>query len=215
MISTLLLTLFVYGNPPIVDFPKTLEPVGQFAIQDPGPEVISAVYIPIGHANDPFPLSLISKDKEALRKFIFDKRGLKDGIYPFKGVFAGATGEQKVVDFSVIIGKPVVTPPDSPVLDPKTKKFFVLIRQDGPSPESWSRMVKSAAWEKVQEKGSEFKPYTVTEARALNYPIPTKLPALIVYKEHGMTDTGKPTYIQDGEFRSAPNTDEDILNLIK
>ena len=206
------LSLTSPAAPPTVDFPLKLEPVGQFAIQDPGPDVVSAVYIPVGHANDPFPLAIITKDPDALRKFVFDRRGLPDGSYGFIGVFAGKTGEQKRIDFAVNVGKlgtpPVVTPP---VTGPAIK-FYAIIRADGPSAPAWSLLMKSSAWDDLAAKKYQWKEYVVSEAEAVRIPIPAKLPAMIVYKKAGEAN-GKPIWVQDGEVRTPPSSEAEIRKL--
>lgn len=207
---------FALAEPPTVTFPAKLEPVGQFAIQDPGADVVSAVYIPSGHANEPFPVAIISpKDPEAIKKFVFDRRGLADGNYAFIGVFAGKTGEQVRKDFVVVVGKPVTGPVDPPPGTlPSTGRFYALVRADGPSAPEWSKMLKSSSWAAVEAKGYQWKEYTVSEAaaKAIVLPPNTKLPAMLVYKKTGEAG-GKPIFVQDGDTRTPPSSDSDILKL--
>ncbi len=211
----LLLSGSLAAAPPDVKIPDELKPVGQFAVFKPDAEVVDALYIPRDGA-DRFPIELISDDPKALRNFIFDTRGLPDGLYRFHGVFSNAKGEMVRKDFGVLVGKGGTPPKDPPTKPPVTGgKFFAVVREDGPASPAMTKVLGLPEWATLKAKGHDYKDYTKSEAESKGIKLPAglPLPAVLTFTPTG-TVNGKPVYSQTpAKHGAAPTNGTDILKL--
>ncbi len=104
-----------FADPPTLDIPAVIKPVGQYCQITPKTDGVSVLYVGLDSV-DPLPAALL-KDP---RLFILDTRGLPKGSYRFSAVAAGKTGEQTRADFAVLIGDvpPGPGPDPGPSPDP-------------------------------------------------------------------------------------------------
>lgn len=107
-----------FAGPPALDIPAEVKaPAAGYLTLKPKSDAASIVYIAPGL--DPFPSELLT-DKTVL---VVPVRGLAAGSYPCYAVGASKTGEQAVVQFTVVVGTPTPGPGPGPGPTPGPDPF--------------------------------------------------------------------------------------------
>lgn len=206
-----------WSAPPSIEIPSQLKPTGQYVDYKPKTDAVSITYVGLSGV-DGFPSGVLKDPNH----FFLPIAGMKDGEYKFAAVASSATGEQKRVDFSVIVGKggvvePLPMPnPDAskppPDIAPKpTVYYMMIVRPDGPASKEFTKIMEMSAWGELRKLGHTVKDRTLTEALSLGLPIPqgTTIPAVWLLEEVGTKSTVKAGPV------SLPSTAEGILALPK
>lgn len=122
----------VCADPPAVDIPATIAaPTSGYLTVQPKTDAASVVYI--APNLDPFPSQFLA-DKTTL---LIPVRGVPAGTYPCYAVAASKTGEQKVVNFVIVVGTPTPTPGPGPGPNPNPDPdpfSGMQAKQDTPDP---------------------------------------------------------------------------------
>lgn len=157
----------LFAAPPKITIPPEVRPSGQYVDFLPETDAVSVTYVGLDGI-DAVPSNRLNNPTA----FLLDTYGKDEKKYRFAAVASSKDGEQKRVDFVVIIGKPKEDgggtkppptpeepPPVKPDPTPSGKSFIVIARMDGPIDPGLANALEMPGWKELKKAGHGVKDY--------------------------------------------------------
>ena len=192
VLAVFLAPLLAWADPPKLTIPAEVRPNGEFVVLIPDTDAVSVTYIGLDGFDAPPPG--VFKDDRTLFLSVY---GRKAQAYRFAAVASSATGEQRRVDFKVLVGDvtpppvvppPVVPPPvvPPPVVPPPVvpagSPYVLIVRANGPASPDFTKAMEDKAW--LELKAAGIRAEIDTRNEKINYKVREhslqKVPHLLV-----------------------------------
>lgn len=169
-----------WADPPKLTIPAEVRPAGEFVVLIPDTDAVSVTYIGLDGFDAPPPG--VFKDDRTLFLSVY---GRKAQAYRFAAVASSATGEQKRVDFRVVVGEavpppvvppPVVPPPvvPPPVVPPPVvpagSPYVLIVRANGSASREFTKAMEDKAWLDLKAAGIAYRDLSFDDSKAIYSP---------------------------------------------